>query len=156
MQYWLMKSEPHVFSLDDLKARKSRRAAWTGVRNYQARNFMRDRMAVGDRVLYYHSSCPEPGVAGLAEIASRPYPDPTQFDPEDSYYDPKATEEKPRWMLVDVKYVGHFPTFVPLTRIKETASLADMLVVKRGQRLSIQPVEPKHFKTVCKLGGWDG
>ena len=103
MQYWLMKSEPDEVSIDDALSAPHQTVAWTGVRNYQARNFMRDRMRIGDGVLFYHSSCAEPGIAGLAEVASTPYPDPTQFDPQSHYFDPKATHENPRWMLVDVR-----------------------------------------------------
>lgn len=105
MQYWLMKSEPDEASIDDLANAPQRSLPWTGVRNYQARNFMRDTMKIGDGVLFYHSSCPEPGIAGLAEVSSTPYPDPTQFDPKSPYYDPKSTREAPRWLLVDVRYV---------------------------------------------------
>ncbi|KAF0094596.1 MAG: hypothetical protein E1N59_1901 [Puniceicoccaceae bacterium 5H] len=149
-----MKSEPDVFSIDDLKARPNGTSGWDGVRNYQARNFMRDEMKAGDRVLFYHSNAKPPGIAGLAEVVSeQPYPDPSQFKPDSDYYDPKATEAKPRWMQVDVAYRAHLPQFIPLDRIKEDEELQEMLVAKKGQRLSIQPVEPAHFLRVCEMAG---
>lgn len=156
-RYWLMKSEPDVFGFDDLKARKGRTEHWDGIRNYQARNFMRDEMHRGDLVLFYHSNAgPEVGVVGVAEIASeKAYPDHTQFDAKSDYYDAKSTRENPRWLMVDVKWKAAFKRLVSLKELKESAELEDMLVVKKGQRLSIQPVDPKHFKTVCKMGGLD-
>ena len=155
MRYWLMKSEPHVFSLDDLRDAPGRTTPWDSIRNYQARNFMRDEMTRGDRILYYHSNCEIPGVAGLAEVASdAAYPDETQFDESSKYHDPKSTRENPRWLLVDVKYVGHFPHLVSLAAMKDDIGLAGMLVTKRGQRLSVQPVDEAHFHRVCELGGW--
>jgi len=152
--YWLMKSEPDVFSLDDLRDAPAQTTPWDGIRNYQARNFMRDQMTRGDLVLYYHSNCEVPGVAGLAEIASEAaYPDPTQFDAQSKYHDPKSTADNPRWLLVDVKYRAHFPEHVSLAALKDEIGLAGMLVTKRGQRLSIQPVEESHFYHVCAMGG---
>ncbi|MDP0501603.1 MAG: EVE domain-containing protein [Verrucomicrobiota bacterium JB022] len=149
-----MKSEPDVFSLDDLKAKPGGKSGWDGVRNYQARNFMRDEMKQGDRVLFYHSSTQPPGVAGLAEIVSKEaYPDPSQFDAKSDYHDPKATQEKPRWMQVDVAYRAHLPEFVTLEQIKADEELKEMLVAQRGQRLSIQPVEPAHFQRICEMAG---
>ncbi|KDB09439.1 putative protein family UPF0310 [Burkholderia sp. lig30] len=139
MQFWLMKSEPDEASIDDLANAPQRTLPWTGVRNYQARNFMRDTMQIGDGVLFYHSSCPEPGIAGLAEVASTPYPDPTQFDPKSPYYDPKSTPETPRWLLVDVRFVKKSP-LVPLGALREHDALADMRVLAKGNRLSITPV----------------
>lgn len=154
MSHWLMKSEPDVFSIHDLAARPGKREPWNGVRNYQARNFMRDDMKKGDRVLFYHSNCKEPGVAGLAEIVSdRAYPDDTQFDTESPYFDPKATADNPRWMLVDVGFVAVFSRVVTLRDMRQEPKLADMLVLRRGMRLSIQPVEEKHFRKVCAMGG---
>lgn len=153
MNHWLFKSEPDVFSFADLKARPGGREPWTGVRNYQARNFMRDLMEPGDLILFYHSSCPRPGVAGVARVASRPYPDPTQFDPADEYYDPKATPEKPVWILVDVEWARDFKRFVPLEELRAEPGLADMVILRRGNRLSITPVTPEEFETVCRLGG---
>lgn len=154
MRYWLMKSEPDTFSLDDLKSRPGKREPWDGIRNYQARNFMRDEMGKGDRVLFYHSNCKEPGVVGLAEIASdAAYPDPTQFDSKSDYHDPRSSRDNPRWLLVDLKYKATFDRVVTLKQIKEDPKLQDMLVVRKGQRLSIQPVEKSDFDHICKLGG---
>ena len=150
-QYWLMKSEPDVYGIDDLE--RDGQEPWDGIRNYQARNFMRDTMKIGDQVLFYHSNATPPGVAGLAQIASEPYPDPTQFDPKSKYYDPKSDPEDPRWILVDVSFIAKFDTLVPLDTLKQDDALEEMLVIKRGQRLSIQPVEAKHFRRVCTLGG---
>ena len=154
MRYWLMKSEPETFSLDDLKSRPGQKEPWDGIRNYQARNFMRDDMKKGDQVLFYHSNCKEPGVVGLAEIVSEEaYPDPTQFDSKSNYYDAKASKDKPRWLLVDLKYKATFKRTVTLSEIREEQKLADMLVIRKGQRLSIQPVDRPHFEHICKLGG---
>jgi predicted RNA-binding protein with PUA-like domain len=153
MNYWLFKSEPDVFSFADLKARPRRREPWSGVRNYQARNYMRDQMRVGDAALFYHSSCPEPGVAGVMTIASEPYPDPTQFKPGDDYFDPKATLEKPIWQLVDVEWAKDFKKLVPLDTMRTDPALADMVVLRRGNRLSITPVTAAEFRHLCKLGG---
>lgn len=152
-RYWLMKSEPHVYGLDDLKADGS--TLWDGVRNYQARNFMRDDMKLGDLVLYYHSNSKPPGVVGLAKVSKEGYPDPTQFDADSKYYDAKATKEKPRWILVDLEYLDHFSTLVSLEDMKEEDDLDGMLVIRKGQRLSIQPVEPHHFMKVCAMAGYD-
>ncbi|HEX2603504.1 MAG TPA: EVE domain-containing protein, partial [Oxalicibacterium sp.] len=126
MRYWLMKSEPDEVSIDDALAMPKQTVAWTGVRNYQARNFMRDAMQVGDGVLFYHSSCAVPGVAGLAEVASTPYPDDTQFDPSSKYYDPKASKENPRWMLVDVR-VTEKTRLVPLSELRVHPDLTGMV-----------------------------
>jgi len=147
MRYWLMKSEPDEFSIDDLAASPGRRAPWSGVRNYQARNYMRDEMRPGDRVLFYHSSCPEPGIAGIAEVASAPYPDETQFDPKSEYHDPKATRGAPRWVQVDVKFVAKTP-LVGLAELRRHKSLAGMGVLQRGSRLSITPVTKKEWEYI--------
>lgn len=147
MNYWLMKSEPDEASIDDLAAAPNQTLPWTGVRNYQARNFMRDRMRVGDGVLFYHSGCAVPGIAGIAEVCSGAYPDPTQFDPASSYYDPKAAPDAPRWMLVDVKLVRKTP-FVPLSEMRAQPELEDMQVLARGNRLSITPVTPAQWKFI--------
>jgi len=152
MRHWLIKSEPDVFSIDDLQ--RVRREPWSGVRNYQARNFMRDAMRPGDLALFYHSNATPPGVVGVAEVVGAPYPDPTQFDPESEYHDPKASAAQPRWMLVDFGFVAKFPVPVTLQRLREDPALAGMLVLQKGTRLSITPVEAAHFKRVCKLGGW--
>jgi predicted RNA-binding protein with PUA-like domain len=146
--YWLMKSEPDEASIDDLVRKK--RLPWFGVRNYQARNFMRDEMQVGDGVLFYHSSCPEPGIAGLAEVASAAYPDETQFDRKSPYFDPAATREQPRWVHVDVAIVRKTP-LLPLTRMRSEPSLASMRVLQRGNRLSITPVTPAEWQAVLRL-----
>lgn len=152
MKYWLLKSEPDVFSLTDLENCEGRKDYWSGVRNYQARNFIRDDMKPGDRVLFYHSNCNPPAVVGLANIVSESYPDPTQFDPQSEYFDEKSTRDQPRWYVVDVEFAEHFVTPVTLPMIKEDAVLADMLVARKGQRLSVQPVEAAHFKRVVQLG----
>ena len=153
MKYWLVKSEPDVFSVDDLAECPNQTRWWKHVRNYQARNFMRDEMKVGDKVLFYHSNTKPPHVAGLARVASKPYPDPTQFDKKSKYFDPKATKEAPRWFLVDVAYVKKFKNIVSLNEIKIDPKLAGMPVAQRGQRLSIQPVSQRHFVYIQKLGG---
>jgi predicted RNA-binding protein with PUA-like domain len=148
MAYWLMKSEPDEVSIDDLV--RDNRVPWFGVRNYQARNFMRDEMRVGDGVLFYHSSCPEPGVAGLAEVCSAAYPDATQFDPKSKYFDPKSTRESPRWMNVDVKAVRK-TRLLPLSEMRETKALAGMRLLQRGNRLSITPVTAAEWRAVTRL-----
>src|ERR1044071_1892634 len=150
-QYWLMKTEPEVFSIDMLK--KKKRGPWDVVRNFQARNYMMNHMNLGDLVLYYHSSCEPPGVAGLARVCKKAYPDFTQFDKKSDYYDPRATQEKPIWFMVDVEFVEKFPHFVSLDELKTHPELEGMLVLKRGMRLSIQPVSEYHFKFVRRLGG---
>lgn len=149
-RYWLMKSEPNEVSIDDAVEQKV--IAWFGVRNYQARNFMRDLMHVGDGVLFYHSSCAEPGIAGLAEVVSESYPDATQFDPDSPYFDPKATPEQPRWMLVDVKAVRK-TRLVNLAELRAIPELADMTVLKKGNRLSITPVTSAEWRAIQKLLG---
>ena len=147
MRYWLMKSEPDEFSIDDLARAPRRASAWFGVRNYQARNFMRDQMQIGDQVLFYHSSCPEPGIAGLAEICAKAYPDETQFDPESKYYDAKATRDNPRWVNVDVKFVRK-TELVGLAALRKYKELAGMRLLARGNRLSITPVDPREWKFI--------
>lgn len=143
MKYWLMKSEPDVFSIDDL-ARKGREQ-WDSIRNYQARNMMRDEMRIGDEVFFYHSSCEQPAIVGIARVCSEPYPDPTQFDRKSNYYDPKSTKDNPRWILVDIEFIRKLERPMPLTEIKSHAALTDMIVARRGNRLSIMPVEPHHW-----------
>lgn len=139
MRHWLMKSEPDEVSIDDLAALPARTTPWFGVRNYQARNFMRDAMQVGDLAFFYHSGCAEPGIAGICEICSVPYPDETQFDPESPYFDPKSLPDKPRWLLRDVRFVSRTP-FLALAELRRHAELADMRLLARGNRLSIMPV----------------
>jgi len=151
MNFWLFKSEPDVFSFAHLKARA--KEPWSGVRNYLARNYMRDLMRPGDLGLFYHSSCPEPGIAGVLSVASESYDDPTQFDPKSEYFDPKATKEKPVWQLVDVKWAKDFKNFVSLEMLRQDPALTDLIVIRRGNRLSITPVSEADFKHICKLGG---
>jgi predicted RNA-binding protein with PUA-like domain len=148
--YWLMKSEPDEVSIDDALAAPGATVAWTGVRNYQARNFMRDAMQVGDGVLFYHSSCPEPGIAGLARVASGVKPDPTQFDPKSPYYDAASKPDAPRWLLVDVQAVRK-TRLLSLPELRAKPELADMVVLRKGNRLSITPVEPAHRRIVEKM-----
>ena len=150
MRYWLMKSEPDEFSIDDLAKAPGQTTSWFGVRNYQARNFMRDEMKVGDRAFLYHSSCPEPGIAGIVSIAAPAHPDLSQFDPKSPYYDPKSTRDAPRWLNVDVKLVEK-TRLVPLAELREHPALADMVTLRRGNRLSITPVTPAEWKAVEKL-----
>jgi predicted RNA-binding protein with PUA-like domain len=149
MQYWLMKSEPDEASIDDALAAPKQTLPWVGVRNYQARNFMRDAMRIGDGVLFYHSSCAEPGIAGLAEVASAPYPDDTQFDPDSKYHDPKSTPENPRWMLVDIRAVEK-TRLMSLAELRSYPELADMQILRRGNRLSITPVTPAEWRCVMQ------
>lgn len=146
---WLMKSEPNTYSIDDLF--RDGKTHWDGVRNYQARNLMRE-MKKGDRVLFYHSSAKPPGVAGLAAVAREAYPDPSARDPESHYYDPKASDEDPRWYMVDIEFVARLKDFVPLGDLREAPGLEDMVVTRRS-RLSVQPVEPQEYEVVCRLGG---
>jgi predicted RNA-binding protein with PUA-like domain len=150
MRYWLMKSEPAEFSIDDLARRPKQTEAWTGVRNYQARNYMRDGMRVGDRAFFYHSSCPEPGIAGIVEIARTAYPDATQFDKKSEYYDPKSTRENPRWLNVDVRFVNK-TRLVSLPELRSHPRLAGMRVLAKGSRLSITPVEPVEWQFILSL-----
>jgi predicted RNA-binding protein with PUA-like domain len=150
MSYWLMKSEPAECSIDDLAAAPRQTVPWFGVRNYQARNFMRDAMRVGDGVLFYHSSCAEPGIAGLAEVASAPYPDETQFDPASPYFDAKSPRDAPRWLLVDVR-LRRKTALLPLKRMRELPQLQTMLLLRPGSRLSITPVTDAEWQAVLDL-----
>jgi len=150
MRYWLMKSEPDEVSFDDVLSAPGQTVAWFGVRNYQARNFMRDAMAVGDGVLFYHSSCAVPGVAGLAEIASSPYPDATQFDPASHYHDPKATQESPRWISIDVRALEQ-GRYLPLAEMRAIPALEGMVLLQKGSRLSISPVTRGEWDAIVKL-----
>ena len=152
MNYWLMKSEPGEVSVDDALAAPDATVPWTGVRNYQARNFMRDRMRVDDGVLFYHSSCAEPGVVGIARVASTPYPDPTQFDKKSGYHDPASRREEPRWMLVDVQVLKKTRT-LGLPELRAAKGLEELVVLRKGNRLSITPVEAKHWRLILKLLG---
>ena len=152
MNYWLMKSEPDECSIDDLADAPNQTVPWVGVRNYQARNFMRDAMQLGDGVLFYHSSCPEPGIAGFAEVASSAYPDETQFDPASPYHDAKARREEPRWLHVDVKLVRK-TRLLPLTEMRSDPALATMRTLQPGNRLSITPVSPAEWSRIAELLG---
>ncbi len=148
---WLMKSEPDAFSFDDLMSRPGRREPWDGVRNYQARNLMRDEMRVGDEVLFYHSRCTPPHVAGIARIAGPARPDPTQFEPSSKYYDAGSKADDPRWVLVVVEGVRPLERPVSLDELKASPHLEGMLVIRKGQRLSIQPVDPAHYDAVLAM-----
>ncbi len=150
MNYWLMKSEPAEVSVDDALAAPNATVPWTGVRNYQARNFMRDQMRLDDGVLFYHSSCAEPGIVGIARVASAPYPDPTQFDRKSKYHDPASKPDSPRWVLVDVQVLRKTRT-LGLPELRATPGLEDLVVLRKGNRLSITPVEAGHWKKVVKL-----
>ncbi len=145
MRYWLMKSEPSEYGIDDLK--RDKQSAWFGVRNYQARNFMRDDMKVGDLVLFYHSSCPEPGIAGICKVAKTAAPDATQFDKNDSHYDPKSKSDNPLWVCVEVKFVKKID-LIPLATLRETPALSEMRILQRGNRLSITPVSDAEWEHI--------
>jgi predicted RNA-binding protein with PUA-like domain len=151
-RFWLMKSEPNECSIDDAMAAPSHSVPWTGVRNYQARNFMRDDMQLGDGVLFYHSSCPEPGIAGLARVASGVRPDPTQFDAKSSYFDPKSKSADPRWLLVDVQ-AQRKTRMLGLPELRATPELADLVLLRRGNRLSITPVDQLHWDRIVEILG---
>ena len=148
MQYWLMKSEPDVFGIDDLASRPQQIEPWDGVRNYQARNMMRDEMQVGDPIFFYHSNCKVPGIVGIAEVASAPYPDPTAFDPDSKYHDPKSDPDDPRWYLVDVKFVRRLSRTISLTELKQCGELEGMPLVRRGNRLSVMPVTEDQWRFI--------
>ena len=150
MRYWLMKSEPDDFSIDDLMRAAKKTTPWFGVRNYQARNYMRDEMQLGDQALFYHSSCEVPGIAGIVEIARLAYPDATQFDYKSRYFDPKSTRAKPRWFNVDVR-LAKKTRLLPLTELREYPQLANMRLLQRGNRLSITPVEPAEWKFIMSV-----
>ena len=149
MNHWLMKSEPDAFSIDDLKRKK--REPWDGVRNYQARNFMRDGMRPGDQVFFYHSNCAVPGIAGIAEVATDAYPDPSQFDPKSKYFDPGSSRDNPRWMLVDVKFVKKLKRTISLDEMKSDPALDGMALLRKGNRLSVMPVEAAHWRHILTL-----
>jgi predicted RNA-binding protein with PUA-like domain len=153
MQYWLMKTEPESFSIDDLAAAKGGTTAWDGVRNYQARNMMRDQMRAGDRVLVYHSSCAVPGVAGIAEVVREGYPDTTAFDRKHHHYDPESDPQNPRWFVVDVKFERRLKRVIPLDELREHAAkeLKSMVLLRPGNRLSVMPVDPRHFRFILAL-----
>ena len=149
MNHWLMKSEPDAFSIDDLKRKK--REPWDGVRNYQARNFMRDGMRPGDQVFFYHSNCTVPGIVGIAEVATDAYPDPSQFDPKSKYFDPGSSRDNPRWMLVDVTFVKKLKRTISLDELKADPVLDGMALLRKGNRLSVMPVEAAHWEYILAL-----
>jgi predicted RNA-binding protein with PUA-like domain len=148
--FWLMKSEPDVYSIDDLQ--RDRRTGWEGVRNYQARNFMRDSMRVGDRVLFYHSNADPSGVAGIAKVCAPAIPDPTAFDSKSEYFDPKSDRDEPTWLMAQIEFVERFPKVLPLEAMREDPRFAGMALLARGQRLSVQPVSKAHFDLAARLG----
>ncbi|MFT4919591.1 MAG: putative RNA-binding protein with PUA-like domain [Zhongshania aliphaticivorans] len=151
MAYWLMKSELDTFSLDDLRKRPKGTEHWDGVRNYQARNMMRDQMKVGDKVFFYHSSCPQPGIAGIAEVVREAYPDSSAQNPESRYFDPKASPENPRWYMVDVRFERKFKRLIPLAELKAEPALGEMTLVQKGSRLSIMPVTPEEWRQILAM-----
>jgi len=151
MKYWLMKSEPDVFGIDDLKAKPRKTEHWDGVRNYQARNMMRDEMQKGDEVFFYHSNCADPGIVGIARVVKQGYPDFTAWEPNSKYFDPKSTPDTPRWYMVDVQFVRKFKRTITLHELKEIKSLSDMPLLRRGNRLSVMPVSKKDWDFILKL-----
>ena len=151
MNYWLMKSEPDTFSIDDLINRPEQTEPWDGVRNYQARNMMRDAMKLGDRVFFYHSNCTEAGIVGIMEVAKEGYPDASAFDPDDKHFDSKSDATKPRWMRVDVRYIRHLTRTITLKELKLKPELADFTLLKNGNRLSIMPVSQTQWEFILSL-----
>jgi len=151
MNYWLMKSEPGEFSIDDLKQRPKKTEPWDGVRNYQARNMMRDDMQKGDLAFFYHSNCDEPGIAGIMEIVSEAYPDPTAFDPQDKHFDAKSDADNPRWFLVDVRFRRKFKRTITLAELREHKALENMKLLQRGNRLSVMPVSRDEWEHIIGL-----
>jgi len=152
MNYWLMKSEPDAFGIDDLKARPDQTEPWDGIRNYQARNFIRDGMRKGDLAFFYHSNCKPPGIVGIIKVVSQAYPDPTQFDAGSKYFDPKSESDNPRWLLVDVKHVRDFKRMITLAELKaEADTLGDFALLRRGNRLSIMPVTEAQWNRILEL-----
>ena len=155
-KYWLLKTEPESYSIADLAKEKNQTTHWDGVRNYQARNYMRDDMRIGDGVLIYHSNANPPAVAGLAEVVRESYPDFTSWDPKDKHYDPKSSADAPRWFMVDVKFVARFPQPIPLETLREVKALQDMELLRKGSRLSVQPVRKKEFDAITRLAEQQG
>jgi len=151
VNYWLMKSEPDTFGIEDLRKRTKQTEPWDGVRNYQARNMMRDDMKVGDKAFFYHSNCAEPGIVGIVEIIKAGYPDTTALDPESKYFDPKASTENPRWYRVDVRFEKQFDQTISLTKLKQCPQLEGMAVLAKGSRLSITPVTAAHWQYILSL-----
>ncbi|OAI15125.1 EVE domain-containing protein [Methylomonas koyamae] len=151
MRYWLMKSEPETFGIDDLCARPQQTEHWDGVRNYQARNMMRDEMQIGDQIFFYHSNCDEPGIVGIAEVARESYPDFTAFDPDDKHFDPKSNPDKPTWFMVDVKFVRKLARTISLRELKTKSELGELALLRRGNRLSIMPVSAEQWAFILAL-----
>ena len=151
MNYWLIKTEPSEFSIDDLRNKPGQTEHWDGVRNYQARNFMRDQMKIGDQVFFYHSNCDEPGIVGIAKVVKQGYPDHTAFDKKDNHYDPKSDKTNPRWFMVDVKFIKKFKRTISLKTIKENPVLSEMKLVQKGNRLSVMPVATKDWNNILKM-----
>ncbi len=151
MNYWLMKSEPNSFGIDDLEKIPQQTEHWDGVRNYQARNMMRDDMKVGDQVFFYHSNCETPGIVGIMEVVRESYPDHTAFDPQSKYFDPKSAPDQPRWFMVDIRYIRHTNRVIPLTELKEQEALENMPLVRKGNRLSIMPVSEQEWQYILRL-----
>ena len=156
MRYWLVKSEPDVFSFADLQAAPKKTTHWDGVRNYQARNTLRDEMKQGDRCFYYHSNAEPSGIAGICEVVREGYPDHTAFDKKDPHYDPKSKADAPTWYMVDVKAVKAFPRLISLGELREVAALKGMVLLQKGSRLSVQPVTKKEWETICAMAGVAG
>lgn len=153
MKHWLIKSEPETFSIDDLKGAPGRRTCWDGVRNFQARNFMRDEMKLGDLIFFYHSNCPEPGIAGIAKVVKEGYPDHTAFDPNDDHYDPKSDPEQPTWYMVDVQLQRKTKRLIPLAELRKYSdgALSDFALLRRGNRLSVLPVSVEHWHFILGI-----
>lgn len=151
MKYWLFKSEPSCFSIDDLASSPSKTTAWDGVRNYQARNMMRDEMQIGDRGFFYHSNCKEIGIAGIVEIVSAAYPDETQFNPDADHFDPTSTREAPRWFLVDVKFLQKFDRVITLDELRENPLLENLMILRKGSRLSVTPVSAEDYQAIIQM-----
>jgi predicted RNA-binding protein with PUA-like domain len=151
--YWLLKSEPEVFSIANLEAAPKKTTCWDGVRNYQARNYLRDQMKTGDQVFFYHSNAEPPAIAGIAEVVKEGYPDHTAFDPDDHHYDPKSKRDNPSWYMVDIKHVKTFKEPIGLDKLRAIPALADMVLLQKGSRLSVQPVSESQWKLICQLAG---
>lgn len=151
LKYWLMKSEPETFGIDHLQAAPNGTHCWDGVRNYQARNFMRDSMQVGDQVFFYHSNCKVPGIVGIAEVASSSYADYTAFDPDSKYFDPKSNPDKPVWFMRDVKFIKKFKEVISISELRANKNLAEMFILRKGNRLSITPVTAKEWREIIKM-----
>ena len=151
MNYWLMKSEPGAFSIDDLTHMPEQTEHWDGVRNYQARNMMRDQMKIGDQVFFYHSNCEVPGIVGIMEVVREGYPDHTAFDPQSKYFDPKSDPQNPRWIMVDIKYIRHTKRIISLAELKECEKLENMQLVRKGNRLSIMPIQSDEWNYILSL-----